>query len=95
MSPRPIRVAHLVATAGRSGVDSNCSIDPFSHSRAMHNDVSSDAMIMSTTAIKPGIRKLRDFRSSLYQTRTCASTGIVSFRGASRSSDHAVISACA
>ena len=42
------------SSVGRSGVDSNCSIVPISHSRAMVIDVSSDAMIIRITAIRPG-----------------------------------------
>ena len=41
-------------SAGRSGVESNCSMVPISHSRAMVSEVSSDAIIMRITAISPG-----------------------------------------
>ena len=41
-------------SAGRSGVESNCSMVPISHSRAMVSEVSSAAMIMRITAIRPG-----------------------------------------
>ena len=42
----------------------------FFHSRAIVSDVSSAAMIMVITPIRPGTMKLRDTRSVLYQTRT-------------------------
>ena len=41
-------------SAGRSGVDINCSIVPISHSRAMVSEVSSAAMIIRITAMSPG-----------------------------------------
>jgi len=37
-----------------SGVDTNCSMVPLSHSRAMESDVRMAAMIIITTAIRPG-----------------------------------------
>ena len=63
---------------GRTGVESSCSIVPFSHSRAMVSEVSSAAMIIMITAIRPGTMKFRDTRSVLYQTRISASTAVAS-----------------
>ena len=61
-------------STGRTGVESN-TIVPFSHSRAMVNDVSIAAMIMRITAINPGTMKFRETRSVLYQTRMRGSMG--------------------
>src|SRR5579863_5742031 len=42
------------SSVGRTGVESSCSMVPFSHSRAMVSEVSSDAMIIRMTAMSPG-----------------------------------------
>jgi hypothetical protein len=55
----------ISSSPGRTGVASNCSIVPVSHSRAIVSDVSIDAMIIRITAISPGTMKFRLISSSL------------------------------
>ncbi len=65
----------MAISAGRTGVESNCSMVPFSHSRAMVSDVSMAAMIMMMTPMRPGTMKFLETRSGLYQTRGRMSMG--------------------
>ncbi len=58
-------------SAGRTGVESSCSMVPFSHSRATVSEPRFAAMIITITAISPGTMKFCESRSGLYQTRTC------------------------
>ena len=52
----------------------SCSIVPRSHSLATVRDVSSAAITIMITAIRPGMMKFLLSSSGLYQTRTRAST---------------------